>query len=840
MGRPGGGKGGKAAREERQIAVLESTKHPPFVFLELENSAAAREKWQVVLWNEAKRCFSFRFPNYLPENRLAYYYEQIKNLAPWDDILIGPRDAAVRKISRKTAWWVWDPACTCTYTYGVDTRVDPKDKNRLKQEFNDLMHELWRELRFDTMEIVPNSVNLNLYEDGSQGCGWHADNESLFDGTNRDCRILSLSLGGPREFWIGELTDDDPDYFAHVKRDTIVETTLNAGDLITMEGMMQKYTQHYVPYAHTRKASTAPRINLTFRDLVVHKKNCKLHGQKTKGTKGEIMLTPKQVEQEETKTETANLKQAETKIKPAADESGAGGKTSEASRYVGFDTYRHAWTAAHPEGRETVKETKWTACANCNDAPHLKGRRCILMEPSSDKDVKIKGEVLKNTENNEGNTADAKARGKSRSKSKGKRSKSGQGETETPAETSKDVDTAVSKKPEFHCRRCCVAANPAFDSMLSLEDFLQKREPKIQDAMSEMIMSGKNPAAADGTVTEEKAVQRLQLDSLPISVYANYREDVKHVYGSASPAKKKPLYMREKNAKKFEPEARTAETTKNVINLAAKSGDMNADDATAKETPTSTATPGSSARNKWKKTDKKEESYTPKSNRHEDHSSWWGKNNWGGNDKNFYAAKDEKYDMEKETKKEKDKRYYEEQYDSSYDYNKDSYDYNYEESKKSRSKQKDDGYYNWYNAEENTYKAPNSKMRSDHKTDRSTPSSTSHSKTPSSRWQNRAAGGGKANRREYWSENVDERGAGRKAAGQEEQAVVDWGVAWKQTKAAAEDKSWGDEKKEKYWDNYDPYNGGYNGNKYNNYSASPSKRGGNYDRYVEKTGDKWR
>eukprot|EP00435_Cladocopium_sp_Y103_P010986 s5029_g2.t2 len=51
-------------------------------------------------------------------------------------------------------------------------------------------------------EAWPNSANLNLYRDGRQGVGWHADDELLFKGKDSDCPVVSISLGAAREFWI--------------------------------------------------------------------------------------------------------------------------------------------------------------------------------------------------------------------------------------------------------------------------------------------------------------------------------------------------------------------------------------------------------------------------------------------------------------------------------------------------------------------------------------------------------------------------------------------------------------------------------------------------------------
>src|SRR5690606_41483648 len=45
-----------------------------------------------------------------------------------------------------------------------------------------------------------NSCLANLYEDGSQGLGWHSDDEpALYTGTSRENVIASLSLGATRK-----------------------------------------------------------------------------------------------------------------------------------------------------------------------------------------------------------------------------------------------------------------------------------------------------------------------------------------------------------------------------------------------------------------------------------------------------------------------------------------------------------------------------------------------------------------------------------------------------------------------------------------------------------------
>merc|ERR1712187_713338 len=106
----------------------------------------------------------------------------------------------------------------------------------------------------------PDSCNLNLYEDGGAAVGWHADDESLFQGKFRDIMIISLSLGVTRKFELRYNWPTDEEAGTY-------QMTLNSGDLMTMEGMVQKHMQHRVPKeGHV----DSPRINLTGRWVVKH------------------------------------------------------------------------------------------------------------------------------------------------------------------------------------------------------------------------------------------------------------------------------------------------------------------------------------------------------------------------------------------------------------------------------------------------------------------------------------------------------------------------------------------------------------------------------------------
>ena len=96
------------------------------------------------------------------------------------------------------------------------------------------------------------SVLLNLYRDGKDSNGWHADNEKEL---GRSPSIASVSFGAQR--------------FFHLKHRTIKEARLkvllHSGSLLLMEGDTQEKWLHQIP--KTAKP-IQPRINLTFRKII--------------------------------------------------------------------------------------------------------------------------------------------------------------------------------------------------------------------------------------------------------------------------------------------------------------------------------------------------------------------------------------------------------------------------------------------------------------------------------------------------------------------------------------------------------------------------------------------
>jgi alkylated DNA repair dioxygenase AlkB len=97
-----------------------------------------------------------------------------------------------------------------------------------------------------------NSLLLNLYRDGCDRMGWHADDEPELDPR---APIASLSLGAARSFQLrprrpigGELQT--------------IHLELADGDLLLMDPPTQEHWLHQLP---ARRRLREPRVNLTFR-----------------------------------------------------------------------------------------------------------------------------------------------------------------------------------------------------------------------------------------------------------------------------------------------------------------------------------------------------------------------------------------------------------------------------------------------------------------------------------------------------------------------------------------------------------------------------------------------
>ena len=98
-----------------------------------------------------------------------------------------------------------------------------------------------------------NAVLLNLYRDGRDGMGWHADDEPEL-GPNPV--IASVSLGATRRFCLRHRR----------RKDLRLDLPLAHGSLLLMSGATQHHWVHALPKA---AVAVGERINLTFRRVAL-------------------------------------------------------------------------------------------------------------------------------------------------------------------------------------------------------------------------------------------------------------------------------------------------------------------------------------------------------------------------------------------------------------------------------------------------------------------------------------------------------------------------------------------------------------------------------------------
>jgi alkylated DNA repair dioxygenase AlkB len=144
-----------------------------------------------------------------------------------------------RIVTRRKVAWVGNMGCSYTYS-GVEKHPQAWTpeliliKNKL---------EAFTQASF-------NSCLLNWYHDGSDGMGWHSDDEKELDSQSP---IASLSLGSRRKF-----------AFRYKQDKTTTSLFLENGSLLMMHAPTQQFWQHSL--LKTKTIST-PRINLTFRNI---------------------------------------------------------------------------------------------------------------------------------------------------------------------------------------------------------------------------------------------------------------------------------------------------------------------------------------------------------------------------------------------------------------------------------------------------------------------------------------------------------------------------------------------------------------------------------------------
>jgi alkylated DNA repair dioxygenase AlkB len=176
------------------------------------------------------------YPNWLNPQESSRYFEQFLNELDWNTETLLMAGKPV--LSPRLVAWYGDEGKTYRYS-GTRYKALPwhpalfEIKEKLSREFSASI----------------NSVLSNLYRNGKDSVGWHADSEKEL---GNQPVIFSLSLGASRYF----------DYRLQSNATNKKRIELHAGTLLIMRGDFQQFWEHQVP---KQLKITEPRINLTFR-----------------------------------------------------------------------------------------------------------------------------------------------------------------------------------------------------------------------------------------------------------------------------------------------------------------------------------------------------------------------------------------------------------------------------------------------------------------------------------------------------------------------------------------------------------------------------------------------
>ena len=179
------------------------------------------------------------YPNFIAANESEVLFEQLLAETAWqqDDIKVFGK---VYAQPRLTALYAENEQ---PYSYSNITMYP--------RPFTPLLLNLKERIEKVT-DAAFTTVLLNLYRNGNDSNGWHADDEKEL---GQNPVIASLSFGATRVFKFREKADKSNTY----------KLELGAGSLLLMQGATQHLWQHQIPKT---KKEVGPRINLTFRVLI--------------------------------------------------------------------------------------------------------------------------------------------------------------------------------------------------------------------------------------------------------------------------------------------------------------------------------------------------------------------------------------------------------------------------------------------------------------------------------------------------------------------------------------------------------------------------------------------
>ncbi len=179
------------------------------------------------------------YPQAIPAEHLSHYYAELFNKINWeqDRIMMFGKEIITK---RKVAFYS-DPLISYTYSgklkIGLPWSPELLIIKKMVESFT---------------KVNYNACLLNLYHNGDESMGWHSDDEKEIIA---ESSIASLSIGAERKF-----------SFKHKTTKETTSVLLENGSLLEMKGPIQQNWWHALPKS---KKITEPRINLTFRQMII-------------------------------------------------------------------------------------------------------------------------------------------------------------------------------------------------------------------------------------------------------------------------------------------------------------------------------------------------------------------------------------------------------------------------------------------------------------------------------------------------------------------------------------------------------------------------------------------
>ncbi|MBA6316196.1 alpha-ketoglutarate-dependent dioxygenase AlkB family protein [Cellulophaga baltica] len=176
------------------------------------------------------------YPNFLDTRSADSYFAKLREQTPWqqDDITVFGKKYAQPRL---TALYANNDKAYSYSSISMRPHVFTKELLQIKNEADTLA------------QTTFTTCLLNLYRDGKDSNGWHADNEKEL---GQNPIIASITLGEERFFHLKHRTNKN------LKHKLLLEH----GSLLLMKGATQHHWLHQIP--KTAKP-IQERINLTFR-----------------------------------------------------------------------------------------------------------------------------------------------------------------------------------------------------------------------------------------------------------------------------------------------------------------------------------------------------------------------------------------------------------------------------------------------------------------------------------------------------------------------------------------------------------------------------------------------